>query len=100
MPADGGAKRGRKGGIPLNGALLRQKREERRLTTTELGLLAGVSRHMIRLLERGERNASLILVRNLERVLEVSADELGAALPPPTTNGTNGSAGLPAADDV
>jgi transcriptional regulator with XRE-family HTH domain len=105
MPAQGGAqgraKRGRKGGIPLDGALLRQKREARRLTPAELAKLAGVSANMIRLLERNERNASLILVRNLERALEVHADELGAAMPPPTDNGSAGSsAGRAPADDV
>jgi transcriptional regulator with XRE-family HTH domain len=85
------AKRGRKGGIPLNGQLLRQRREACRLSSDELGELCGVTGDMIRAIERGARKPSIVLLRRIERALDTTADKLGAALPPPTVNGSNGS---------
>jgi transcriptional regulator with XRE-family HTH domain len=65
------------------GAWLRQKREELRLSVTELALRAGLSKQYVSLLERGEKHLltnkptqpALDKVERLARVLEVDPAE-------------------------
>ncbi len=69
-------------GITIDGAKLRTARLALRLGVPELAARLECGGHHLRALERGERNPSIELLARLEKVLGVTAEELGADLPP------------------
>lgn len=77
-------------GIALDGQKLYDARLAKRMSADELGELCGVTGGHIRYVERGSRKVSVDLLAQLERVLEVTAKDLGADVPdfkPPRTTG-------------
>ncbi|MBY6860776.1 helix-turn-helix transcriptional regulator [Clostridium botulinum] len=60
----------------MKGKLLKQLRNEKGLTQTEVGNAVGVSDSTIRMIETDKRNASLDLANNLADLFDVSLDYL------------------------
>lgn len=58
------------------GKKLRELRQERNLTQQELAEKIGVSTNYIGMIERGERNTSLLKVFKLSKILDVKTSEL------------------------
>ena len=54
------------------GAILREKRESKGMTTEALGERIGVTGAMIRQIERGSRTLSLVLAAEIAKVLNCS----------------------------
>ena len=58
------------------GRRVRELRQERNLTQQELSEKIGVSTNYIGMIERGERNTSLLKVFKLSKILDVKTSEL------------------------
>lgn len=69
-------------GIPIIGSKLEEIRISRRVSAPELARRVGCGKHHIRAIERGFRHPSLELLGRLERELGITAQDLGADLPP------------------
>ena len=61
--------------MPLHNRL-KEYRARYRLSQTELGNLADVSRQTIRLIERGDYNPSVTLALKLAKILNASVEQL------------------------
>lgn len=58
------------------GTILRALREERNLLQEDLALDSGYSRYYVSLVERGQRNATVLALFRLARVLDTSPSEI------------------------
>jgi transcriptional regulator with XRE-family HTH domain len=69
-------------GITIDGTKLERARLSKRISVPDLATRIGCGKHHIRALERGLRNPSIEILGRLERELDITAEQLGADLPP------------------
>jgi transcriptional regulator with XRE-family HTH domain len=69
-------------GIEIDGTALERARLAKRISVPDLAGRVGCGKHHIRALERGLRNPSIEILGRLERELDITAEQIGADLPP------------------